>query len=111
MIVRRLHGLLESLYDVESHCDIADYLVTDRAHLNGLQPDNDSRCNEEQLLLAQTEDGAGMSLPFRRVPYRSIARGTPRWGLPPRVENGASPSHARHTKQNTRPPLPFATDA
>jgi hypothetical protein len=62
MIVRRLHGLLESLYDVESHCDIADFLVTDRNRLNGIQPDNDSRCNEEQLLLAQTEEGAEVSL-------------------------------------------------
>lgn len=62
MIVRRLQGLLERLYDVESQCDIADYLVTDRNELHGLEPDNDPRCNEEQLLLAQTADGAGVSL-------------------------------------------------
>ncbi len=62
MIVRRLHGLLENLYDVESHCDIADYLVTDRSRLDGVHPCNDTRCNEEQLLLAQTEEGAAVSL-------------------------------------------------
>jgi hypothetical protein len=62
MLARRLQQLLEHLYDVKSHCNVQDYLVTDRAHLVGLQPCNDDRDNDEQLLLSQTEEGAALCL-------------------------------------------------
>ena len=62
MVARRLQQLLERLYDVESRCDVQDFLVTDRRQLGGLTPCNDARSNDEQLLLAQTEEGAALCL-------------------------------------------------
>jgi hypothetical protein len=62
MVARRLQQLLESLYDVDSRCDVQDFLVTDRVRLAGLQPCNDQRSNDEQLLLSQTEEGAELCL-------------------------------------------------
>ncbi|MFO1469182.1 MAG: hypothetical protein U1F35_22485 [Steroidobacteraceae bacterium] len=62
MVARRLQRLLEHLYDLDGGPDVGDFLVTDRRALLGLQPCNDSRRLDEQLLLAQTEDGAAVSL-------------------------------------------------
>jgi hypothetical protein len=62
MVARRLQQLLETLYDVDSNCDVQDFLVTDRGSLRELQPCNDHRSNDEQLLLSQTEEGAELCL-------------------------------------------------
>ena len=62
MVLRGLQSLLGRLYDVELNYDIYDFLVTDRSALGGLTPHNDARVNEEELLLAETPDGAGVSL-------------------------------------------------
>ena len=62
MIARRLQSLLESLYDLEAGFDVGDFLVTDRSQLHGFAACNDSRCLDEQLLLAQTREGAALSL-------------------------------------------------
>jgi len=62
VIARRLQLLLETLYDLDPSCDVGDFLVTDRRHLQGLAPCNDARCLDEQLLLTQTEEGAALSL-------------------------------------------------
>jgi hypothetical protein len=62
MVARRLQRLLETLYDVDTNCDVQDFLVTDRGRLQGLRPCNDERCNDEQLLLSQTEEGAELCL-------------------------------------------------
>lgn len=62
MVLRGLQSLLGRLYDVEPAYDVYDFLVTDRRALVGLTPANDRRLSEEQLLLAETPDGAGVAL-------------------------------------------------
>ncbi|MGA2342833.1 MAG: hypothetical protein ABSG29_06540 [Steroidobacteraceae bacterium] len=62
MILRRLQSLLGRLYDLDVEHDVYDFLVTDRGTLNGVVPGNDRRAPEEELLLAETADGAGVAL-------------------------------------------------
>lgn len=62
MVLRGLQSLLGRLYDVEMNYDVYDFLVTDRRALGGLHACNDSRPSEEQLLLAEAPDGAGVAL-------------------------------------------------
>jgi hypothetical protein len=62
MILRRLQSLLGRLYDLEVDYDVYDFLVTDRRTLNGVVPSNDRRAPEEELLLAESGDGAGVAL-------------------------------------------------
>ncbi len=62
MVLRGLQTLLERLYDVQPAYDVCDFLVTDRRALAGISPDNDARAGEEELLLAETSEGAGMAL-------------------------------------------------
>jgi hypothetical protein len=62
MVLRGLQSLLGRLYDVEIDYDVYDFLVTDRRDLKGLVPGNDRRESEEELLLAETPDGAGVAL-------------------------------------------------
>jgi hypothetical protein len=62
MILHALQGLLGRLYDVDLNYDVYDFLVTDRGALKGGAPVNDARNGEEELLLAETPDGAGVAL-------------------------------------------------
>ena len=62
MVLHGLQALLGRLYDVELNYDVYDYLVTDRGALEGLDPCNDARASEEELLLAESADGAGVAL-------------------------------------------------
>ncbi len=62
MVLRGLQALLGRLYDVELDYDVYDFLVTDRGALVGITPHNDSRLLDEALLVAETSDGAGVSL-------------------------------------------------
>lgn len=62
MVLRGLQSLLGRLYDVEINYDVYDFLVTDRRDLKGLVPGNDRRESEEELLLAEMPDGAGVAL-------------------------------------------------
>jgi hypothetical protein len=62
MVLRGLQSLLGRLYDVEPPYDVYDFLVTDRQRLEGLEPENDPRESEEQLLVAETKEGAGVAL-------------------------------------------------
>jgi hypothetical protein len=57
-----MQALLGRLYDVELKYDVHDFLVTDRSALRNLNPDNDRRELDEELLLAETTDGAGVAL-------------------------------------------------
>jgi hypothetical protein len=61
-VLRGMQSLLGRLYDVEVHYDVSDFLVTDRSALHAVSPVNDSRALDEQLLLAETADGASISL-------------------------------------------------
>jgi hypothetical protein len=62
MLLRRLQALLGRLYDLDVEYDVYDFLVTDRSTLGGVVPGNDRRAPEEELLLAETADGAGVAL-------------------------------------------------
>ena len=53
MVLRGLQSLLGRLYDVDLPYDVYDFLVTDRRAACGV---------EEELLLAETSDGAGVAL-------------------------------------------------
>ena len=61
-VLRGMQSLLGRLYDVEVQYDVDDFLVTDRNALGDLTPHNDRRALDEALLLAETADGAGVSL-------------------------------------------------
>ena len=62
MVLRGLQNLLGRLYDVELSYDVYDFLVTDRRAMSGAERLNDKRALDEELLIAETPDGAGMSL-------------------------------------------------
>jgi hypothetical protein len=62
MVLRGLQTLLGRLYDVDVGYDVYDFLVTDRRALAGVVPSNDRRAPDEELLLAETADGAGIAL-------------------------------------------------
>ena len=62
MVLRRLQSLLGRLYDVSVDYDVYDFLVTDRRELADVAPANDRRAPDEELLLAETADGAGVAL-------------------------------------------------
>ncbi len=62
MVLRGLQRLLGRLYDVDFAYDVYDFLVTDRRSLAAAAPVNDARTLDESLLLAETEDGAGVAL-------------------------------------------------
>lgn len=61
MVLHGLQSLLGRLYDVDLDYDVYDFLVTDRRALQGVAPEA-ARSVEEELLLAETPDGAGVAL-------------------------------------------------
>ena len=61
-VLRGMQSLLGRLYDVDVRYDVGDFLVTDRGALGHIAADNDTRVLEEELLLTETADGAGMAL-------------------------------------------------
>jgi hypothetical protein len=61
-VLRGMQSLLGRLYDVNVRYDVHDFLVTDRRALGGITRSNDTRVLEEELLVAETADGAGVSL-------------------------------------------------
>jgi hypothetical protein len=61
-VLRGMQSLLGRLYDVEVRYDVADFLVTDRSALRHVTAENDTRTLDEELLVAETVDGAGVAL-------------------------------------------------
>jgi hypothetical protein len=61
-VLRGMQALLGRLYDVDLQYDVDDFLVTDRRALRGIDRDNESRTLDEELLLAEMHDGAGVAL-------------------------------------------------
>jgi hypothetical protein len=57
VVLRGLQTLLGRLYDVELPYDVYDFLITDRRSVGAAT--NDARALDEELLLAETTDGAG----------------------------------------------------
>jgi hypothetical protein len=62
MVLRNLQALLGRLYDVTLDYDVYDFLVTDRRALACVTPGDGRREPDEELLLAETADGAGVAL-------------------------------------------------
>jgi hypothetical protein len=77
MVLRGLQSLLGRLYDVEQDYDVYDFLVTDRRVLEGLERQNDRRIADEELLLAETADGAAMALYLDPELLRRLERADP----------------------------------
>jgi hypothetical protein len=81
MVLNGLQALLGRLYDVELDYDVYDFLVTDRRALPGIAPANDARSSDEELLLAETADGAGVALYLDPGLLRRLERADPVWAL------------------------------
>jgi hypothetical protein len=62
MVLRSLQTLLGRLYDVDVGYDVYDFLVTDRRALARVVPASGRLAPDEELLLAETSDGAGVAL-------------------------------------------------
>ncbi len=62
MVLSGLQSLLGRLYDVEQPYDVYDFLVTDRRSVGGFEPENHRGATDEELLLAESVDGAGVAL-------------------------------------------------
>jgi hypothetical protein len=62
MVLRGLQNLLGRLYDVELSYDVYDFLVTDRRTVSGAERVNEQRALDEELLIAETPEGAGVAL-------------------------------------------------
>src|SRR3984957_11564519 len=77
MVLRGLQSILGRLSDVDWNYDVYDFLVTDRRALVGLTPENDGRAGEEELLLAETADGAGVALYLDPGLLRRLERSNP----------------------------------
>lgn len=62
MVLRRLQSLLGRLYDVEVDYDVYDFLITDRRAFDGVILGRPGGGPDEELLLAETTEGAEMAL-------------------------------------------------
>jgi len=62
MVLNGLQSLLGRLYDVDLNYDVYDFLVTDRRAIPGAAAEVENCASEEELLLAETPDGAGVAL-------------------------------------------------
>jgi hypothetical protein len=81
MVLRRLQSLLGRLYDVSVDYDVYDFLVTDRRELADVVPGNDGREPDEELLLAETADGAGVALYIDPSVLRRLEQADPMGAL------------------------------
>ena len=73
--MRGLQAMLAGLYDAPAELDVHDYLITDAGHAAALQGAGGAPPTDEQLLLAEDEDGMGVSLYVdRAVLERLMAR-------------------------------------
>jgi hypothetical protein len=82
VVLRGLQTLLGRLYDVDLPYDVYDFLVTDRRAVGAST--NERRALDEELLLAESADGAGVALyldpeVLRRLeaadPHRALTEG------------------------------------
>jgi hypothetical protein len=62
VVLRGLQDLLGRLYDVDLSYDVYDFLVTDRGAMSGAERLNEKRTLDEELLIAETPEGAGVAL-------------------------------------------------
>lgn len=76
MLLRRLQAKIAGLYDAPAEHDVHDFLITDAAHAAALQgaaqPPTD-----EQLLIAESDDGVEVSLYLDAAVLQRLARRCP----------------------------------
>jgi hypothetical protein len=61
-LLREMQSLLTGLYDAPVEHDVHDYLITDGAQAAALQDSAEPPPTDEQLLIAETEDGVAIGL-------------------------------------------------
>jgi hypothetical protein len=81
MVLRSLQNLLGRLYDVELSYDVYDFLVTDRGAMSGVERLNEKRALDEELLIAETSDGAGVALYIDAELLKRLEAADPRRAL------------------------------
>ena len=62
MLVRQLQDMLATLYDVPVEHDVADFLITSAAQAAALQGREQAPPTDEQLLIAEGDDGVELGL-------------------------------------------------
>jgi hypothetical protein len=62
MLLRELQNLLAGLYDAPAEHDVYDFLITDAAHAAALAGSPARPATDEQLLVAEDEEGVELSL-------------------------------------------------
>jgi hypothetical protein len=77
MVLRGMQALLGRLYDVDLSYDVYDYLVTDRRSLASVPQAGGRRAPDEELLLAEMTDGAGVALYIDDDVLRRLERENP----------------------------------
>jgi hypothetical protein len=77
MLLRELQGLLAGLYDAPAEHDIYDFLITDAAHAAALQGAAGAPPTDEQLLVAEGDDGVELGLYLDAAVLRRLAERCP----------------------------------
>jgi hypothetical protein len=62
MLLRELQAMLAGLYDAPAEHDVHDYLITDADHAAALQGATGAPATDEQLLVAEDDEGLELSL-------------------------------------------------
>jgi hypothetical protein len=76
-LLRQLQSLLAGLYDAPVEHDVRDFLITDPQHAAALQSSDDPPPTDEQLLIAETQDGVAMSLYLHAEVLERLGRHCP----------------------------------
>ena len=77
MLVRELQTLLARLYDAPTGHDVAHYLITDAQQAASLQGHTAPPPTDEQLLLAEADDGVELSLYVDAAVWQRLQRQCP----------------------------------
>ena len=77
MLLREMQAMLAGLYDAPAEHDVHDYLITDAAHAAALQGDAGAPATDEQLLVAEDDEGLGLSLYVDRAVLERLAERCP----------------------------------
>ena len=77
MLLRQLQNLLAGLYDAPADHDVDDFLITDAAHAAALAGTRSLPSTDEQLLVAEDEEGVGLSLYVDRAVLERLGERCP----------------------------------
>ncbi len=77
MVLQGLQSLLARLYDINLDHNVHDFLLTDRRVLMELKSNDSQDACDEELLLAETADGVGVTLYLDKRLLRRLEQGNP----------------------------------